>query len=42
MSERTDEPIRSRADQLSDREAGRLVLAFLASVMLVLAVGILL
>jgi hypothetical protein len=42
MSERTEEHVRSRTEQISDRDAGRLVLAFLASVMLVLAVGILL
>jgi hypothetical protein len=42
MNERTEGHAPSQTDQLSDREAGRLVLAFLASVMLVLAVGILL
>lgn len=42
MSERTEEHVRSRTEPISDRDAGRLVLAFLASVMLVLAVGILL
>jgi hypothetical protein len=42
MSERPDEHVRSRTDQLSDREAGRLLLAFLASVTLVLAVAVLL
>ena len=42
MSERTEEHVRSRTEQISDRDVGRLVLAFLASVMLVLAVGILL
>jgi hypothetical protein len=42
MNERTQEHVRTRTDQLSDRDAGRLVVAFLASVMLVLAMGILL
>lgn len=40
MNERTQERVTTPTDQLSDREAGRLVLAFLASVMLVLAMGI--
>jgi hypothetical protein len=42
MNERPDERVRSRTDHFSDREARRLLLAFLASVTLVLAVGILL
>jgi hypothetical protein len=42
MNEQTQEHVRTQTDQLTDREAGRLVLAFLASVMLVLAMGILL
>jgi hypothetical protein len=40
MSERTEDHARDRTDQLIDREAGRLLLAFFVSVMLVLSVGI--
>jgi hypothetical protein len=42
MSERTEEHVRSRTEEISDRDAGRLVLAFLASVLLVVAIGVLL
>lgn len=39
MNERTEEPPGGPADQLSDRDAGRLLVAFLVAVILVLAVG---
>lgn len=39
MNERTESHPVSLADQLSDRAAGGLVLAFLTSVIVVLAVG---
>ena len=39
MNERTEGQAASRADQLSDRAAGGLLLAFLATVIVILAAG---